>query len=334
MRAHWRFITVAGAALMATGLLAARPLGSPGLAAQAQGAGPAGDLIVVPVQRQVYMLVGAGPNIVVQVGERGALVVDPGPVATGAKALAAVRGINKSGRPLQYIIDTAFDLDHTGANGLFAKSGWREVDPNEPVPILSHEKVMRRMTAPTGQKDPRESPEDWPTDTYFDELKELSFNGESIQIFYAPAAHTDGDSIVYFRGSDVIAAGDIFVTTTYPVIDVEHGGTVNGVIDALNHILELAVPAEKQEDGTLIVPGHGRLCDEADVASYRDMVTIVRDRIANAVQKGMTLEQVKASTLTLEYDARYGRTPGPGSRDQFIEAVYKTVPRTRPSSNQ
>jgi glyoxylase-like metal-dependent hydrolase (beta-lactamase superfamily II) len=329
MRVHWRFITIAGVSLITTALLAARPLSAP----QAQ-AGATGALEVVPVQGQVHMLVGAGPNLVVQAGDEGTLIVDPGPLETTSKVLAAIRTVNKSGRPLQYIIDTVFEPEHTGANGALAKTGWREVDPNEPTPVLAHEKALRRMTAPTGPKSPREAP-DWPTDTYFERLKELTFNGESIQIYYEPAAHTDGDSIVFFRHSDVIATGDVFVTTTYPVIDVEHGGTVNGEIDALNHILELAVPAAKQEDGTLIVPGHGRLCDEADVASYRDMVTIVRDRIQNAIGKGMTLEQVKASTVTLEYDGRYGKTPGPGSRDQFIEAVYKTVPRPgRPSSNQ
>jgi glyoxylase-like metal-dependent hydrolase (beta-lactamase superfamily II) len=327
-------MTVAGVALTATALLAARPLSAPTIALQAQSGGAGGDLEVVPVQGNVYMLVGAGPNIVLQVGEEGSLVVDPGPLATSSKVLAAIHQLNKSGRPLQYIIDTVFETDHTGANGALAKTGWREVEPREATPILAHEKVMRRMTAPTGQKDPREAP-DWPTDTYFDRLKELYFNGEAIQIYFEPAAHTDGDSIVYFRHSDVIAAGDVFLTTTYPVIDVDRGGTVNGVIDALNHILELAVPAAKQENGTLIIPGHGRLCDEADVASYRDMVTIVRDRIQADIQKGMTLEQVKASTVSLEYDTRYGKTPGPGSRDSFIEAVYKTVPRaSRTSSNQ
>ena len=137
------------------------------------------------------------------------------------------------------------------------------------------------------------------------------FNGEGIEILHRPAAHTDGDSIVRFRGSDVIATGDLFVTETYPVIDIERGGNIQGVVESLNRILDLAFPEFRTEGGTMIVPGHGRIADSADVAYYRDMVTIIRDRVQGMIKKGMTLEQVKSAKPTADYDPRYGATTGP-----------------------
>ncbi len=141
--------------------------------------------------------------------------------------------------------------------------------------------------------------------------------------FHVPAAHSDGDSLVFFRRSDVIATGDIFGTTTYPVID--KGGSINGVIDGLNRIIEITIPKDWQEGGTMVIPGHGRICDEADVVEYRDMVTIIRDRIQSSIKKGMTLDQVKAARPTLEYDSRYGSDTGPWTTSMFIEAVYKSL---------
>jgi hypothetical protein len=143
---------------------------------------------------------------------------------------------------------------------------------------------------------------------------------------------------VYFRGTDVIAAGDIYSTVTYPVIDRQHGGTINGVVAGLNRILSLAVSEFRTEGGTLVVPGRGRLSDSADVAYYRDMVTIIRDRVQALIEKGMTLEQVKAAKPTIDYDPRYGATTGPWTTDMFIEAVYatlgggKTPPRRAPGT--
>ena len=140
-----------------------------------------------------------------------------------------------------------------------------------------------------------------------------------------PAAHTDGDSMVYFRFSDVIAAGDILSTTSYPVIDVAKGGTIQGALDGLNHILDIAIPEFRSQGGTLVIPGHGRLCDTGDVANYRNMVAIIKDRVADSIKKGMTLQQVKASKPTLEYDGLYGATTGPWTTDMFVEAVYKSL---------
>jgi len=182
---------------------------------------------------------------------------------------------------------------------------------------------LNRMSAPTGKTSPFPTTA-WPTDTFVSKQKELYFNGESIQTIYKPG-HTDGDSIVYFRKSDVICAGELFNTITFPVIDLARGGSVKGVLAGLNDMLDIAIPKAMQEGGTYIIPGRGRLTDEADLLEYRDMVTIVRDRVQDAIKRGQTLDQVKAAKFTLDYDARWGATSGPWTTDMFIEAMYKDL---------
>jgi len=140
-----------------------------------------------------------------------------------------------------------------------------------------------------------------------------------------PAAHTDGDSLVFFRRSDVISAGDVFTTVGYPHIDTARGGTIQGELDALNQLLRLAIPAGKAEGGTYIVPGHGRLSDVADVAYYRDMVTIVRYRIRDMKNRGSSLDQVRAAQPTRDYDGRWGSTTGSWTTAMFVAAVYETL---------
>jgi cyclase len=180
------------------------------------------------------------------------------------------------------------------------------------------------MSAPAGRQSPTPAAA-WPTDTYVPEEKDIYFNGEAVMIYHEPMAHTDGDSIVFFRKSDVIVAGDTFVTTSYPFIDRANGGSVQGELNALNRLLDLAVPAHQQEGGTFIIPGHGRVCDEADVLEYRDMVTIVRDRIQDMVNRGLTLDQVKAAKPTLDYDRHYGSDTGFVTTAGFVEAVYNDL---------
>ena len=287
------------------------------------------DVHVLPVQGNVLMLVSAGGNITLQIGDDGVLVVDTSVADVSDKVVAAIRGLTD--KPIRYIINTHAHPDHTGGNASIAKAGstigggtvGAALTPSG-ASILSHENVLTRMSAPTGEQAP--TPTDaWPTNTYFGSRKELFFNGESIEILHQPSAHTDGDSLVYFRRSDVLSAGDLFVTTGYPVVDAKWGGSFQGIIDALNRILELTIPKKEQEGGTYVIPGHGRLCDEADVLEYRDMVTIVRDRIQDMVKRGMTLEQVKAARPTLDYDGRYGSKTGAWTTDMFIEAVYRNL---------
>jgi glyoxylase-like metal-dependent hydrolase (beta-lactamase superfamily II) len=292
------------------------------------------DVHVLPVQGNVYMLVGAGgANITMQAGDDGVLLVDASAAALSDRVLKAIRTV--STRPIRYIVNSHADADHVGGNAAIAKQGAMIAGGNMGQPysgaaIVAHERVLARMSAPTGEPSPFPQAA-WPTDTYFTKKKELFFNGEAIEILHQPAAHTDGDSIVFFRRSDVLSAGDLFLTTTYPVIDLERGGNIQGIIAGLNTLLDIAIPRDKQEGGTYVVPGHGRLCDEADLLEYRDMLTIVRDRIQDLVKKGSTVDQVKAARPTLDYDRRYGASSGPWTTDRFIEAVYKSLQPATPT---
>jgi cyclase len=279
------------------------------------------------------MIVGAGGNIIVQAGEEGVLVIDTGTAQRGADVLSAIRTI--SDKPIRLVINTHVHGDHTGANELIAAAG-RSLSGNAPgnsglgldtAHVLAHENVLRRMSAPSGEPSPRPFAA-WPTDTFFGDDKELFFNDEAIQLIHQPG-HTDGDVVVFFRRSDVVASGDLFSTLTYPVIDTQNGGTVQGVIDGLNRVIDVAIPKDKEEGGTYIVPGHGRLADEADVVEYRDMVTIIRDRVQDLVVKGKTLAEVKTAGVTRDYDGRYGATTGPSTSDLFIEAIYRELKAPR-----
>ena len=294
-------------------------------------------LHILPVQGNVYMLVGSGGNITAQVGSQGVLLVDTGLSQFSDQVIAAVRTL--SDKPIHYIINTHVHPDHIGGNENLAKTGGgsaREVTlvntPGETaafsVQIIAHQNVFDRMSVPpNGQKPYPESA--WPTDTYLGAEKEVYFNGEAVQMFHPSAAHTDGDTVAFFRRSDVISTGDIFVTNGYPIIDLKNGGSLQGEIDGLNRILDLAIPAHHEEGGTYIIPGQGRLCDEFDVLEYRDMVTIVRDRIQAMIKKSMTLDQVKAARPTLDYDPRYNTAGGFWTADMFVEAAYKSLKQSK-----
>ena len=311
----------ASAALLCAGLVA-----SPSAQAPANNAGN-GGVHTLHVQGNVYMMVGAGANIALQISDDGVLLVDSGTSQATTQVIAAIRALTD--KPIRYIINTSADPDHVGGNDAIGKLGSTIAGGNVGAGagvgagIIAHENVLNRMSAPTGKASPYPTTA-WPTDTFVSKQKELYFNGESIQTIYKPG-HTDGDSIVYFRKSDVICAGELFNTLTYPVIDLSRGGSVKGVLAGLNDMLDIAIPKAMQEGGTYIIPGRGRLTDEADLLEYRDMVTIVRDRVQDAVKRGQTLDQVKAAKFTLDYDARWGATSGPWTTDMFIEAMYKDL---------
>jgi glyoxylase-like metal-dependent hydrolase (beta-lactamase superfamily II) len=283
----------------------------------------------LPVRDNVYMIAGAGANITVQTGASGVLVVDTGSGAATDKVLSLLRQL--STEPIRYILNTSYRPDHTGGNeGLRAAAGGGGRAGGRGgrggVPIAAHENVLARMSAPTGKTAPTPS-DAWPSETFYTLDHDLYFNGEGIQMLHQPNAVTDGDTIVYFRRSDVISAGDVYSLTTYPVIDLEAGGSIDGVIDALNRILKIAIPEAYQEGGTLVISGHGRISDEADVVEYRDMLTIVRDRIADGIRKGRTLPQIQAAGLTRDFDPRYGSSSGPWTTAMFIEAAYQSLTR-------
>ena len=279
----------------------------------------------------VYMLTGAGANITMQTGADGVLLVDAGRAGMSSQVLAAVRSITD--KPIHYILDTAADADRVGGNETLSKAGSTITGGNVAganagwaADIVAHENVGSTLSAAPKAGGATAIPADgWPRDMFFGDQKDLYFNNEAVQLFHQRAAHSDGDSLVFFRRSDVISTGDIFTPGYYPVIDVQHGGSINGEVAALNRILDLTVPANKEEGGTYVIPGHGRLCDEADVVEYRDMVTIIRDRIQDLVNKGMTLEQVKAAKPTYDYDPLYGTTSGAWTTDMFVEAAYRSL---------
>jgi glyoxylase-like metal-dependent hydrolase (beta-lactamase superfamily II) len=273
------------------------------------------EIQTVPVQGNVYMLAGAGGNVTVQVGSEGVMLVDTQYEQLAPKILAAIRKL--SDKPIFWIINTHIDADHIGGNDALPKLA--NAATRQAVRVVAHENVANRMAAAPRGAPPIVPDKLWPNDEYFLPQKDLSFNGEAVVIYHMPAAHTDGDSIVFFRSSNVLSVGDIFTPGRYPVLDLQNGGSVQGLINALNRILQITVPLKYQEGGTYVVPGHGRVCDEADVVEYRDMVTIIRDRVQDLIKKGMTLEQVKAARPTRDYDTEYG------ANETFLEAVYKSL---------
>jgi glyoxylase-like metal-dependent hydrolase (beta-lactamase superfamily II) len=296
----------------------------------------AGNFEVLQLRPNFYMIAGAGANIGVQVGDDGVVIVDAGAASRSADVLAAIKKITT--QPIRYVIDTSADADHVGGNEAIAKAGQTLFVQGGGVgvgadflgggaSILAFENVLRRMSAPTGKVSP--FPVDaWPTETFHQPRKYFYLNAEGIEVLHQPAAHTDGDAIVFFRRSDVIVAGDVLDTTRFPVIDVARGGTVQGEIAALNRLVDMAIPSVpivSREEGTLVIPGHGRVCDQLDVVEYRDMVTIIRDRIRDLIKAGATLEQVKATSPTRGYTRRYGSDSGPWTTNNFVEAVYKSL---------
>jgi glyoxylase-like metal-dependent hydrolase (beta-lactamase superfamily II) len=274
---------------------------------------------ILPVQGNVHLMTGAGGNVTVQSGNDGVLLVDTMFAPLAQKIAAALKTVNP--RPIRFIINTHVHGDHTGGNGELQAMGDVGATPvsGGGATLIAHENVLNRMVeaASKGNLSPKQA--GIPTEEYFMPQKDFFFNGEAVVIYHMPNAHTDGDSIVFFRKSDVISAGDIFTPERYPFLDLANGGSIQGEIAALNQILLLTVPEKLQDGGTRVIPGHGRICNEADVVEYRDMVTIVRDRVQDAIKRGRTLEQTKTEKLTSDYDNQYG------NGDTFVEAVYKSL---------
>jgi len=294
--------------------------------------GQAPELEVVQIRPNFYMVAGAGGNVGVQVGEDGVVVVDSGSAASADAVLAQIKKITSA--PIRYVIDTSADADHVGGNEKISKAGQtlftgRTIGlPSEfagtAASVLSTENVLTRMSA----AQPAYATAALPTETFFYPRKYMFLNDEGIEVLHQSAAHTDGDAIVFFRRSDVIVAGDVLDTTRFPVIDIAKGGTIDGEIAALNRLVDIAIPSVpivSREIGTSIIPGHGHICDQLDVVEYRDMVTIIRDRVRDLIKAGRTLEQVKAADPARGYKARYGSTTGPWTTGQFVEAIYRSL---------
>ena len=295
-----------------------------------------GNVEVVKVQGNVYLVAGSGANIVVQTDPDGLLVVDTSVPAMAEKVLAAIKTI--SPQPIRQIINTSAEAHHTAGNEAISKAGRniyaavggganREPGRLQGAPIIATEKAMHRMAGLLGE--PARENAMWPDNTFAGPRKDWSWGGEPIDILYKPAAHSDGDLIVWFRKSDVIATGDILDTVKYPTIDLKRGGSIDGYLSALNDILDIMIPLQNNQGGTLAGPGHGRICNEGDVAEIRDTMTIITDRIRDMVKKGMSLAQVKQAKPTLDYDGVFG------DPNAFIEAVFTDLSRgAKPTSSK
>ena len=317
-------------------LVAIASLLAVGAAAQTQ----TGAVEVVQLRPNFYVIGGAGGNVVMQLGPEGVILVDSGSTERADQVLAAIRRITDL--PIRYIINTSMDADHTGGNEKLARAGL-SILPGAVVAgagldddvvsnfgrasVLAHENVLGRMSAPTGKQSPVASGL-WPTKTFNYHQYSMYLNGEGIQVIHQPAAHTDGDTIVFFRRGDVIATGDIIDTTRWPVIDTKRGGTVQGELDALNRLMDMTIfnlPLQWKADRTFLVPGHGHVYDKLDLLEYRDAVTIVRDRVQDLIAEGKTLAQVKAANPTLGYRSQYGTDTGEWTTDMFVEAIYNEL---------
>ena len=300
-----------------------------GAVLQTARAAASGGLEVLEVRPNFFLLAGAGGSIGVQVGEDGAVVVDAGSAASAAAVVEAIKRITP--KPIRYVIDTGPDADHVGGNEVLSKAGEADIRSGRKnpmgAPILAAEGVLRHMSSASGST-PAYPVGAWPTETFHYARKYMYWNGEAIEVLHQPAAHTDSDVFVFFRRSDVVVAGDVLDTRQFPVIDVERGGSIQGEIAALNRLVDLAVPSVPivaREAGTVVIPGHGRLCDQYDVIEYRDMVTIIRDRVRELVDAGRSLEQVKAANPAKGYTGRYGNNGGAWTTDRFVEAVYRSL---------
>jgi len=285
------------------------------------------QLNVIPVQGRVHMISGAGVNITVHVGKYGVLLVDTPQPSAAPRVMEEIRKL--SSLPIRWVINTSSSPEQVAGNAVLVAPFTGRGGGGAPFgfvglgrpSIVAHENVLNRLSNPPAGGTP--APADaLPTTTYF--LPSMDFsNGEAIVLYHEPAAHTDSDSVVLFRGSDVISTGAIFTPGRYPMIDVGSGGSVQGLIAALTNVLLLAVPEGFASGGTLIVPARGRICEETDVAEFRDMVVIIRDRVQDLMAKGMTWEQIKASRPSRDYDAEYGASAA--DADRFVESIYRSL---------
>jgi glyoxylase-like metal-dependent hydrolase (beta-lactamase superfamily II) len=366
-RRHWRSATLLVWLTLAAGLAylvpgrtraaeAAQPmlnqpavgtevdLYAPGSRAYAHDQGD-GQIHPWHAQGNVWLMAGepGGSNVAVQVGNDGVLVVDAGTGAMAPKLLAQIRQLAQehagTQKAIRFVLNTNGLTDHIGGNEVLRKSGSTIVGGNElfdnpglapGATVIAHQNVLDRLVAENTAGNGHAPQKLWPTDTEAFDLYNMYFNGEAVQLYHPHAASTDGQLMILFRRSDVIAAGDVLDMDSYPIIDVARGGTIDGELVALNELMQMAVPAAKQEGGTLIIPGHGRLCDQSDVVHYKNMMTIIRNRVQYYKNQGKTLQQVLALGLSGDYDQLWGATSGPWTTQDFITAIFRTLPPKGP----
>lgn len=292
-----------------------------------RAAGPdTSGLDIIKVRPDFYMIAGAGGNIGVDIGEDGIVLVNSGNAASSDAVLAALKTLTDL--PIRYIINADAGPDFVGGNLKLGKAGLAVLNNQGGAAILAHQNVLTKMSARNAN--PSYPGDAWPNEAFLPERHAFRMNGQGIEIWHRDSAHTDADSLVLFRKSDVVVTGDIMDTTRFPIIDVAGGGSINGEIEALDKLIEMTIapiPFIYKDVGTYVVPGHGRLCEQMEVVDYRDMVVLVRDNVADLIKQGKTLDQIKAAHPALAYETRYGREKG--VTDQFIEQIYASLTKKK-----
>ena len=339
---------MAGALLFAAGAFVTASAAAPAGSAAAAAYGEDGHIHPWHIQGNAWLMGGEpeGSNVVVQVGPDGALVVDTGVQSMAAELVTQIellarrqQLLDPNAKPIHIIVDTNSFQDHIGGNAVLRQGGGTllagnaafDQSFNPGASVWANENVQLHMLTPGADGKPSTAQAYWPTQTRTEDLYSMVYNGEPVQLYHPHAATTDGDTMVLLRGSNVLVAGDILNMNSYPVIDTKHGGTIDGELVALNRILDLAVPGDYEQGGTLIVPGHGHICDQGDAVAYRNTITMIRDRIQYYKNQGKTLVQVLALKPTFPTDSRWGASSGPWTSTDFVRAVYETLPAKGPS---
>ena len=266
---------------------------------------------VSKVAGNVYMLQGAGGNIGASVGDDGIVIVDDQYAPLADKIQAALKGITD--KPVRFIINTHYHPDHTGGNEYFQKQ----------APIIAQDNVRKRLessgaggTGGSVHFDNKPAPHDALPIVTFDHDVTVHLNGEDIRALYFPAGHTDGDSIIFFPHSNVVHMGDDFVTYGFPFIDVEAGGSINGMIDAVSQVVAQLPPDVK------VIPGHGPISTLDDVRAYETMLKETRDAVQQALKEGKTLDQMKQAKLLDPWKKYSGEFI---TEDAFLETLYNSL---------
>ncbi len=255
------------------------------------------EINVYPVAGQVYYIEGRGGNIGLFVGDDGVFLVDDQFAPLTDKIVAAIRPL--SDEPIRFLVNTHLHPDHTGGNENFGKMG---------ALVFGHDNVRRQMQISAYTQEP-------PLVTYSQDIS-FHINGETVHVFKTPDAHTNGDSYIFFKGSNVIHAGDVYRTTSYPYIDTNNGGSFLGTIKALELLVDVA------DDDTKIIPGHGVISDTEEVQAFLDMLLVIRGRVKASIDEGKSLEEAQAAGLTKEYDEQWESGRRIGSAAALIGAAY------------
>ncbi|MBJ90645.1 MAG: MBL fold metallo-hydrolase [Woeseia sp.] len=257
-------------------------------------------LSIHTVSGNVSYIEGRGGNIGLFTGDDGVFLIDDQYAPLTDKIVTAIRTL--SNHPIRFLVNTHMHPDHTGGNENFGRMG---------TMIFGHDNVRTQMEIAGYAEQP-------PLITFSEDMS-FHINGETVHVLKVPDAHTNGDAFVRFKGSNVVHTGDVYRTTTYPYIDVNNGGSFLGTIEALNLLIDIS------DSNTKIIPGHGGISNVDEVTAFRDMLVVIRDRVAKAIREGASLDQIQSGNLTAEYDERWDGSGRIGGSASMLAAVYQDL---------